>query len=77
MAIGVVGNDKKNKLLHIKQNKYYDDTFKPDIHNENESHALICQNVKKETRVCWLFTGNLRNTFEKRIKLRSIWYRTR
>ncbi len=51
MAIGVVGNDKKNKLLHIKQNKYYDDTFKPDIHNENESHALICQNVKKETRV--------------------------
>lgn len=51
MAIGVVGNDKKNELLNTKQNKYYDDTFNPNINDKNESHALICQNLKKETRV--------------------------
>ncbi len=51
MAIGVVGNDKKNKLIQTKENKYYDNTFQPDIHSENESHALLCQNIKKGARV--------------------------
>lgn len=46
MAIGVVGNDRTNKLLSTKENKYYDNSYKPNLADKNESHSLICQNVE-------------------------------
>ncbi len=52
MAIGIVGNDTDNKLINYKnENKYYDCNVDIDINTVNESHALICKNVKKESLV--------------------------
>lgn len=52
MAIGVIGNDKKNKLLNINNiNKYYDNSFHVDLNDNNESHAIIVNNIKDKSVV--------------------------
>ena len=52
MAIGIIGNDEKNKLINYRlTNKYYDNTVKIDISDSNDSHALICKNIKEKSTV--------------------------
>ena len=52
MAIGIVGNDKSNRLLDLdKKNKYGDKTYIPKLSNENDAHAYICKEVKPKTTV--------------------------
>lgn len=46
MAIGIIANDKTNKLHLNKKNKYYDSTFKVSLNDTNESHAIIASNIK-------------------------------
>ena len=45
MAIGIIANDKTNKLHLNKKNKYYDSTFKVSLNDTNESHAIITSNT--------------------------------
>lgn len=51
MAIGVIANDEKNKLHLTKINKYYDSTFHISLENENEAHAIIANNIQKNSVV--------------------------
>lgn len=52
MAIGIIGNDKENKLINYKStNKYFDNTANIDISDSNDSHALICKNIKGKSTV--------------------------
>jgi len=51
MSIGIVANDTKNKLHSTGINKYYDSSFKISLNDENESHAIIANNVKPNSTV--------------------------
>lgn len=48
MSIGIIGNDKNNKLLdYNKENKYYDPYVDINLKTFNDSHAILCKQVKK------------------------------
>ena len=51
MGIGIIANDKTNKLINDEENKYYDSSFEITGNDKNESHTIICNNVKKGSKV--------------------------
>lgn len=52
MSIGIIGNDKNNKLLdYNKENKYYDPYVDINLKTFNDSHAILCKQVKKNSFV--------------------------
>lgn len=52
MSIGIIGNDKNNKLLdYNKENKYYDPYVDINLETSNNSHAILCKEVKQNSFV--------------------------
>lgn len=51
MAIGIVANDEKNKLHSTGVNKYYDSTFQVCLEDNNESHAIVANNINPNSTV--------------------------
>lgn len=51
MAIGIVANDEKNKLHGAGINKYYDSSFQVCLEDDNESHAIVANNISPNSKV--------------------------
>lgn len=52
MSIGIIGNDRYNKLLNLnKKNKYYDSYVNINLSTQNDSHSILCNHVIQKSSV--------------------------